>query len=49
MKDFILILIMSTGFTAFVSGLLYAHYLEIQEKIEQAYKKGYEDGRKDKE
>ena len=49
MKDFILIVIMCGAFTFFCAGLVYLRYREIQDKIDEAYKKGYADGRKDKE
>lgn len=45
MKDFILILIMCGAFTFFCAGLVYLRYWEIREKIEEAYKKGFEDGK----
>lgn len=49
MKDFILIVIMCGSFVAFISGLVYVHISGINEKIKQAYEKGYEEGRKSRE
>ena len=49
MKDFILIVIMCGAFVAFISGLVYVHISGINEKIKQAYEKGYEEGRKSRE
>lgn len=49
MKDFILIVIMCGAFTFFVAGLVYVHISSINERIRDAYEKGYEDGRKEKE
>ena len=48
MKDFIFIVIMCVVFTFFISGLVYLHVTGINERIEQAYKKGFEDCNKNK-
>lgn len=49
MKDFILIVIMCGAFTFFCAGLVYLRYWEIREKINEAYRKGYEEGRRSRE
>ena len=46
-KDFILILIMCGAFVAFISGLVYVHISGINEKIRDAYEKGYIEGYND--
>lgn len=46
MKDFILIVIMCGAFVAFISGLVYVHISGINERIRNAYEKGYEEGRR---
>lgn len=46
MKDFLLILIMTTVFGSFIFGLVYLHISGINEKIKQAYNKGYKEGEK---
>ena len=48
MKDYIFIVIMCAAFTFFVAGLIWLHIAGIQDKIQQAYKRGYEDGMSDK-
>ena len=49
MKDFILIVIMCGAFVAFISGLVYVHISGINERIRDAYEKGYADGRRENE
>lgn len=49
MKDFILIVIMCGTFTFFCAGLVYVRCWEIKEKIEEAYRKGFEEGQRSKE
>ena len=47
MKDFVLIIIMCGAFTFFIAGLVYVHISGINDRIRDAYEKGYADGRRE--